>query len=138
MKAAGRQGQGRRRVARSLVLLVGCVSFASGAHAQSAETTHSFGWSYPDQWVSQFGVVEFEIRINEVSAHSAGMSALATESESYSTPIPSVDTGQHVVEVRACSSARCGAWSSPLYFLFFPPFVIGIQPEFGAPFGDQP
>lgn len=91
MKAARRQGQGRRRVARYLVLLVGCLSFASGAHAQSSETTHSFAWSYPDQWIAQFGVVEFEIRINEGGAHSGGMSALATESQSYSTPIPSVE-----------------------------------------------
>ena len=128
----------RTRVARCLVLLAGCLSFASGAHAQSPETTRSFAWSYPDQWISQFGVVDFEIRINEGNAHSAGMSVLTTESQSYSTPIPSVDTGQHVVEVRACSSARCGAWSSPLYFLFFPPFVIGIQPQFGATLGDQP
>ena len=132
------RGPGRARLTRCLVLVAGCLLFASGAHAQSSESTHSFAWTYPDQWILQFGVVEFEIRINKGNAYSTGMSMLSTESESYSTPIPSVDTGQHVVEVRACSSARCGAWSSPLYFLFFPPFVIGIQPQFGATLGDQP
>ena len=91
-----------------------------------------------NQWISQFDVVEFEIRIDEGSADSADMTVLANESESYFTPIPSVDTGQHLAQVRACNSTGCGAWSSPLYFLFFPPFVVGIQSEFGAPFGDQP
>ncbi len=121
-----------------LTLLTACLLAVPAVHAQSSETTHSFAWTYPDQWVSEFDVVEFEIRIDSGASYATGMSALPTESESYSTPIPSVDTGQHVVEVRACTPSECGAWSSPLYFLFFPPFVVGIQPEFGLPLGDQP
>ena len=108
----------RPKTAKPLIVLIGVVWFAAIARAQSPDTTShsSFAWDYPDQWIGDFNVVRFEIRIDGWAAFDAGMSALSGFPESYSTPLPAIPIGLHVVEVRACTVNGCGAWSSPLLF----------------------
>ncbi len=111
-----------------LIVLIGVVLYTAVARAQSPYATSysSLAWDYPDKWVADFNVVRFEIRIDGWAPSGAGMLALSGVPESYVAPVPTMPTGQHIVEVRACNIGRCGAWSAPLRFYFmgvFPPPV---------------
>ena len=116
-------------------MLLGCMLVGSAAQAQFYEPTlgHAFAWNYPDQSVEEFNVVRFELRIDEGPPSSVGMSVLPGELQTYITPLPVMPIGQHVLQVRACSSTTCGAWSEPLTFVFSPPFVVETQRRFGWP-----
>ena len=112
--------------ATSLLVLIGVVSLVPAAQAQSPYATSysSVAWDYPDPLIADFNVVRFEIRLDGWASGDAGMSPLSGVPESYFARFPTLPTGQHVVEVRACNVSRCGAWSSPLPFYFmgaFPP-----------------
>ncbi len=116
----------RAKIAKDLIVLIGVVSFAAVAQAQSPYATsyNSFAWDYPDQWIADFDVVRFEIRIDGWAPSDAGISSFSGVPETYVASVPALPTGQHVIEVRACNVSRCGAWSSPLLFYFmglFPP-----------------
>ena len=122
-------------IAKCLALLLGCMLVGGVAQAQVPPPTlgHAFAWNYLDQSVVEFNVVRFEIRVDEGSPASAGMSVLSGESQGYTTPLPVMPIGHHSLEVRACSSTTCGAWSQPLTFIFSPPFVVQTQRRFGWP-----
>ena len=109
-----------------LVVLIGVLSLATVARAQSPQATSDslLAWDYPDQWVAEFSVMRFELQIDGFFQLSARMSALPEVPETYATAVPALPTGQHVVEVRACNISGCGPWSSALLFYFmgdFPP-----------------
>lgn len=117
-----------RQIANCLPLLVGCLLGASVAQAQFPEAPGrppAFAWDYPDQWVAEFSVSRFEIRIDAWPPARVGVSSRSIQPDSYVTPIPAMPTGQHLVEVRACSPATCGAWSTPLLFVFVPVYCRG-------------
>lgn len=91
--------------------------------AQSPEATilHQFAWDYPDDWIQEFNIVRFEIRIDAGVAATVGISNLSDQPGSYAAPVPAMTVGQHLLEVRACSLTTCGLWSGPLLFGFSPP-----------------
>ena len=104
-------------------------------YAQSPEATilHKFAWDYPDEWIDDFSIVRFEIRIDGGVAVIVGMSKLSDLPGSYAAPVPAMTVGQHLLEVRACSLTRCGLWSAPLLFGFSPPSGDGILQIFDWP-----
>ena len=121
--------------ARYLALLVGCLLVGGVGQAQVDEPNleQAFAWDYSDQHFGEFNVVRFEVRIDAGPPSAVGIPILPGESQSYSAPIPVMPIGQHALEVRACSSTTCGAWSEPMLFVFSPPFVVEIQRRFGWP-----
>ena len=83
-------------------------------------------------------IVRFEIRFDGQTLIGVGMSALPGVSESYFTPLREMPTGQHAVEVRACSSETCFGWSVPMLFVVSPFFqVVEVKEQFGAPFPNE-
>jgi len=125
----------RAQIAKRLTLLVGCVLLASVGQAQSLEASDlptAFAWDYPDEWVAEFSVERFEIRIDGGTPSREEVSIPSVESEGYLAPIPSLSTGEHLVEVRACNSSTCGEWSTPVRFVFSHLFTFEVQP-FGFP-----
>ena len=108
------------RIATCLALLVGIMLVGSATQAQVHAQTlgHAFAWNYPDQLLGESNVVRFEIRVDGGPPSQAGMSVLSGESQSYTTPLPPMTIGLHLLEVRACNSMTCGAWSEPLSFAF--------------------
>ena len=125
----------KAQTATCLVLLLGCMFVARVEQAQfySPALGHAFAWDYSDQSVREFNVVRFELRVDDGPPFSVGMPTALDGSQSYSTPLPVMSIGQHVLEVRACSSTTCGAWSEALHFAYSPPFVVEIQRRFGWP-----
>ncbi len=121
-------------IAKCLTLLLGWMLVGSVGQAQfhAPILEHKFAWDYPDLWVGELNVTRFEIRVDGGPSSSVGMSILSREAQSYSTPLPDMPIGQHLLEVRACGPTMCGAWSEPMLFVFSPPFVVEVQ-RFGWP-----
>ena len=124
------------RVSTGLTLFLGCLLVTavgvSGAQPQGGQ---ALAWDYPDHQVAEMDIVRFEIRFDGRPPVSVGMSGLPGVTGSYFTPLREMPSGQHVVEVRACASTSCFAWSSPMLFVVSPFFdVIEVNEVFGAAF----
>ena len=123
------------RLTKCLVVVVGFELVASVSSAQS------LAWDYSDQQVAEAQIVRFEVRLDGRTPVSVGMSGLPGVGQSYVTPLAvqkfvakkEMPSGQHVVEVRACSSTTCSEWSTPLVFVVSPSFGVTEVREFGAP-----
>ena len=69
-------------------------------------------------------IVRFEVRFDGQTPVPVEISGLPGVAESYFTPVTfqkftakkGMTSGQHRVEVRACSSTTCFEWSTPLVF----------------------
>ena len=122
---------------KCVLVLIAIALCALEAQAQ-APGRHSFAWDYPDHQVQQFGIVRFELRFDGGSPVSVGMSPLVGAPGSYYTPLREMPSGQHAVEVRACSPLMCFGWSAPMLFVVSPFFQAVEVGSFGALPGTAP
>ena len=123
------------RLTKCLVVVVGLELVASISSAQS------LAWDYPDWQVREMEIVRFEVRFDGQTPVPVEISGLPGVAESYFTPVTfqkftakkGMTSGEHRVEVRACSSTTCFEWSTPLVFVVSPSFGVTEVKEFGAP-----
>ncbi len=102
---------------KKFIILFAFVLTASFASAQPVATSdQSLAWNYSDQDVADFMVNNFQIRYDSGEIIDAGMKRLGT-TESYFDPLPSLTTGDHVANVRACRATdNCSVWGEDFNF----------------------
>ena len=123
------------QIVNRAALLIGFLAFTTDVPAQSPSATQSslLAWDYPDELLVGSQVVRFELRVDQGVRSEVGLSAIASEPESYFAQVPATTVGQHLLEVRACGAGGCGAWSAPLLFHFDDMLVSSADTELDEP-----